>query len=289
MERKPPSRLERRLVGAIVRRLFWGDRRGKPWDVPATLPHDDVRFAGNSGAVLAGRYFPHPVPKGVVVLCHPDRRYGQHWFVREGWVEWLLRQGYDVLTFDFAPFGASRGGSTYLHEDVTGAVAFARRWSGGLPVHVIGLSIGAFAAINASPFLDDVESLVLESPYPSFNAWYGRGPFHWAMWAFDRLFPRTAAVIQADRNVALAKPKRVLIAFSRSDETTPPRLTQAVAANAATGTRLLEVHDAAHLALFSNPAYRQAVLETLQGVEAGLRGRAAPRRIPPLPASAPGA
>lgn len=261
----PPSRLERRLVGSVVRRLFWGNRRGKAWPVPADLPHENVRFPGNSGADLAGRYFARDRAVGVVVLCHPDRRYGQHWFVQEGWVRFLLDAGFEVLTFDFAPFGGSRGGSTYLHEDVAGAIDFARRWSGGLPLHVVGLSIGAFAAINAGPRLSSIESMVLESPYPSFNAWYGKGAFRWGMEAFDRLFPRTAAVIQADHNVATAPAKRLLIVGVRDDATTPFGLTQAVASRApARRTRFLELSGIPHLEPFRRSgAYREAILETL--------------------------
>lgn len=264
MAMKQPGRIERKIVGAVVRRVFWGDRRGKPWGVPAFLEHEPVSFRGNSGARLAGRYFPHPAPKGVVVLAHPDRRYGQHWFVRDGWVEWLLRNGYEVLTFDFAPFGASRGGSTYLHEDVLGAVAFARRWSGGQPVHVVGLSIGAFAAANASPSLD-VESLVLESPYPTFNAWYGRGWGKWAMAVFDRAFPRTAKAIQAHENVAHARAKRILVVASPDDEVTAIGLSRAVFDAAPRHARWFEVPGAGHLGLFDDERYRAAVLHTLGG------------------------
>lgn len=262
---KRPGPIERRLVGTVVRRVFWGgSRRGKGWDVPGHLEHDDVSFPGNSGATLAGRYFPRPAPKGVVVLAHPDRRYASHWFVREGWVEWLLRNGYEVLTFDFAPFGASRGGSTYLHEDVLGAVDFARRWSGEQPVHVVGLSIGAFAAINASPSLD-VDGLVLESPYPTFNAWYGRGWGKWAMAFFDGVFPRTANVIQAHENVTRAAAKRILVAASPDDDVTPMPLSRVVFDAAPAHARWLEVAGVEHLGLFADEGYRAAVLETLAG------------------------
>jgi alpha-beta hydrolase superfamily lysophospholipase len=265
MVSKAPGRLERSLVGFMVRRLMWGNRRGKSWPVPDSLPHDTVSFPGNSGAVLSGRYFHRPGAVGVVVLCHPDRRYGQHWFVQEGWIEFLTRAGFDVLTFDFAPFGGSRGGSTYLHEDVLGAIDFARRWSGNLPVHVVGLSIGAFAAINASPHTT-VESLVLESPYPSFNAWYGSGPLRWMMAAFDRAFPRTAAMIQADHNIAQAQAKRILIAATRSDEVTGFHLSQAVARQApAERTQVLTLDGIPHLSLFRQSArYRESILEALQ-------------------------
>jgi len=284
--RRLPGPIERRVVGATVRAVFWGDRRGKPWPVPPHLEHEEVRFPGNSGATLAGRYFPHPAPKGVVVLAHPDRRYGAHWFVKEGWVEWLLRHGYEALAFDFAPFGSSRGGSTYLHDDVAGAVAFARRWSGGLPVHVVGLSIGAFAAANASPRLD-VESLVLESPYPTFNAWYGRGWGKWAMAAFDRAFPRTRDAIQAHRNIGHARARRILVAASPDDKVTPARLSRAVFDAAPRRARWVEVPGAGHLGLFADEGYRAEVLATLAGRPVPT-GRGVPRPVPPPPAYGPG-
>ena len=204
MESALPSPLERRLAGALVKTAFLRDRRGGPWEPPAHLAHEKVTFEGNTGARLAGRWFPAERPRGAVVLAHPDRRYGQHWFVKEGWVEFLPRAGYDVLTFDFVGYGGSRGPATYYHEDVHAAARLAYDWAGGFPVHVVGVSMGAFAVANASPRLDFVESIVLESPYPSFNAWYGKGPGRWAMEAFDLLFPRSSRSIQAEANVARA-------------------------------------------------------------------------------------
>src|SRR5688572_659588 len=158
-----PSPFEKRLVGALVKAVFFRGRRGGPWEVPAELRGDRIAFRGNSGARLAGVHFPSADAKGIVVLVHPDRRYGKHWFLREGWIGFLLEAGYESIVFDFPVYGESRGGSTYLHDDVAAACHEARRLRPDLPVHVIGLSIGAFAAINASPNLPFVTSMVLES------------------------------------------------------------------------------------------------------------------------------
>ena len=255
---------ERRLAGALVKTVFLRDRRGGPWVPPGHLVHAPVSFEGNTGARVAGHWFPHERPRGAVVLAHPDRRYGKHWFVKAGWVDFLHENGYEVLTFDFPGYGESHGPATYYHEDVLAAARFAREWSGLLPVSVVGVSMGAFAAANASPRLDFVHALVLESPYPNFNAWYGRGPYALAMRAFDRAFPRTSAAIQADRHVAQAQARRLLVAYSEADDVTPPALSEAVARAApADRTRVLRLKDARHLALFEDEAYRQAVLETL--------------------------
>lgn len=265
METKAPSNLERRLVGPLVRAVFSRDRKGGPWPVPGTLRHEPAAFPGNTGARLVGRWFPHDRPRGAVVLAHPDRRYAQHWFVRTGWVHFLHRAGFEVLTFDLAGYGESRGGATYYHEDVEAAARWAHREAGGLPLHLVGVSMGAFAAANAAPRLTFLDGLVLESPYPNFNAWYGKGPGLVAMRAFDALFPRTSAAIQADRNVARAHARRILVAAPERDRVTPAHLSRAVADAAPRDrTRYLELPGLDHLEPFGASAtYRAAVLETL--------------------------
>jgi two-component system, chemotaxis family, protein-glutamate methylesterase/glutaminase len=96
---------ERRVAGWIARRVWLRDRRGGPWPAPEDVPSEPVRFQGNTGARLVGRYFHHEDPHGVVVCVHPDRRYGGHWFVKTGWVHALHEAGFDVLTFDLTGYG----------------------------------------------------------------------------------------------------------------------------------------------------------------------------------------
>lgn len=269
-----PPRWERRAVAAVVRTLFHRGRPGRAWPLPATLPHRPVEIGSLDGARLSALWFPHERPRGAVVLVHPDRRYGKFWFVREGWVDLLQAAGYEALAFDFPGYGGSRGAPTYHHEHVVAAARFARDWAGGLPVHVVGLSVGAFAACNAAPRLPFVESMVLESPYPSFNAWYGQGPGRWAMDFFDGVFPRTAAAIQADRNLARSSARRILVALAEDDEVTPPALSEAVHRAAPEGRRqLVRVPGARHLEAFGrSEAYREAVLRTLDGAASARPG-----------------
>lgn len=261
------SARERRIVGRFVRAAFLRNRRAGPFLVPDWLRHEKIRFAGNTGADLAGRWFSAPKACGTVVLAHPDRRYGQHWFVASGWVDFLHAHDYNALTFDFPDYGESRGGSTYYHEDVLAATRTARNLAPDGPLHVVGVSMGAFAAANASPEFEDVDALILESVYPSFRAWYGRRPAAFGMILFDALFPKTGRRILAKPNIARTKADRILIAGSNADPVTPIHLTQAVARAApADRTRFLELAGVAHLDLFSSSeTYRQAILTTLEG------------------------
>lgn len=268
-----PSALEKRVVGALVKTFFFRGRRGGPWDPPLGMDVSEVRFAGNSGARLHGWYVRHPAPRGIVVLAHPDRRYGKQWFAREGWLSWLHENGFESVCFDFPVYGRSGGGSTYLHDDVAAACRLARRSRPDLPVHLVGLSIGAFASLNAAPGLDFVDGLVLESPYPTFEAWYGEGrpgaagrpKGHRRLnGLLVRAFPKTYRRIDAGANARDVRARRILVAGSVDDEVTPIALTRDVAARLpAERTEWFEAAGTRHLGLFQRPDFRQAVLRTL--------------------------
>jgi alpha-beta hydrolase superfamily lysophospholipase len=266
---------ERRTAGWIVQRLWLRDRRGGPWDPPSDLDWEDVRFTGNTGARIAGRYFRALNAKGVVVTAHPDKRYAGHWFVRTGWVHLLTRSGLDVLTFDLTGYGNSHGPATYYAEDIHHAIRYIRRTRGDLPVHVFGVSMGAFAAAIASPWMHDVDGLVLESPYPNIARWYGGGLGAVVSRAFDAVFRKTGRLLQADKRIKNAAAKRILVAASAVDDITPATLSKTVAQNApADRTRYIELDEAPHLHLYESDDYRRAVLEAF-GV------RETPIRVPP--------
>lgn len=88
-------------------------------------------------------------PRGVVVLCHPFLKYGLHYYVRNGLADALAGAGFHVVLFNFKGFGRSEFAGLAFHDDVLGAIAFARRRSPGLPVHVLGSSFGGFHAVHA--------------------------------------------------------------------------------------------------------------------------------------------
>lgn len=258
-----PSLVERHVVGSLVKAVMLRDRRRPPAPAPEHIASRDVTLDGNTGAQLSARWFPAGRSKGVVVLAHPDKRAAKHWFVKSGWVDFLHQHDYDVLTFDFTGYGASRGPATYYHEDLLAAARLAQDWSGFLPVHVVGVSMGAFAAANASPKLSFAKSLTLESPYPSFNAWYPRGFQKSFMNGFDRAFPASSRAIQADRNIANAAPERILVALAEQDEVTRPELSEAIFhAAPAERSRLVRLKGK-HFSAIDDEAFREALLKTL--------------------------
>lgn len=264
VQRKLPGRIERRLVEKMVRNVLGWRPPPRTQKSLTFLAWEPVTFEGNTGARIAARCFDAPDARGTVVLAHPDRRAGQQWFLPKGYIEFLHDAGYNVMTFDFAGYGESRGGSTYLVEDLIAAYRFATSRT-DLPIHVLGVSLGAFQAANASPYMRGLGALILESPFPTFNAWYGRGWGRLSMSIFDRLFPNTSALIQAHKNIANAHARRILVVGAEGDRVTSIRLSQTVmdAAPAARSEFLrLNGHD--HLTLFeASPEYRKRILEVL--------------------------
>lgn len=246
-----------------ARRLYdraWGKtRRGSGWELPAgtqTLavdtPLDPLRLwhlPGRPGA-------------GTVVLAHPDRRYGGHWFVKEGWIDALQARGVGVVWFDQPGYGQGNGGSPFLYENVVTACRRADRLDAG-PVRLAGISLGAFASQLATAHVPELKAVVLESPYPTFASWY-----EGKRWSMDKLainawhimFRRSMPAVDG-----LAKFHRshmpALVAWTKNDTTTAPRLSERVAAGRPNTETY--VGDAEHLGLWHEPAYRERVLAML--------------------------
>ncbi len=120
----------------------------------------------DSGSVLAGWHTSPEQPIGVVVLAHGIR---SSRLAMLGRARMLDELGLSTVMIDLQAHGESPGrtiglGALEMH-DVRSAVAFARDRHPGLPVGVIGVSLGGAAALLASPL--GIDALVLESVYPS--------------------------------------------------------------------------------------------------------------------------
>ncbi|MGB1586829.1 MAG: alpha/beta hydrolase family protein [Thermoplasmatota archaeon] len=247
----------RRRSKWVYDKLWVRNRRGGPWPDPDGTTHHQVPSPDGDIRVhvLAGD------GTGVIVLSHPDRRYAGHWFVKEGYVTTLHDAGYTVIWYDNPRYGQGEGGSPYLAENVLNVAAFARDLDAG-PVHVIGVSLGSFAAAIAAPHMPWVQRLVLESLYPDFMSWYegkGRSMERLALGTWRVLFRGDYDELQTPKTLAATEAK-ILAVASEEDTVTPAALSR----RAVEGTHATwYTATGEHLHLWQDAAYRQAVLDFL--------------------------
>jgi pimeloyl-ACP methyl ester carboxylesterase len=134
---------------------------------PASLRAENVEFASASGATIYGWFIAGEPGKGAVVLMHGVHGDRRSLVAR---AEFLSRAGYAVLLFDFQAHGESRGKHITFgfleSRDATAAVHFIQQRLPGEKIGVIGISMGAAAALLADPPLP-VNAMILESAYPT--------------------------------------------------------------------------------------------------------------------------
>lgn len=125
----------------------------------------DVSFNTGDNVTLTGKLITRNRAEGTVILCHGFRR------TKERMAPFVsLFPHHNILLFDFRASGESGGiySSIGYHEadDVLAALHFVKERSLERPVIVLGVSMGAVAALKATrkdPSL--VDALILDSAY----------------------------------------------------------------------------------------------------------------------------
>lgn len=131
------------------------------------LEQEVFDFANAEGTRLRGTWVPHPEARSVMILAHG---YCMNRSELAAFSRFLHERGLALLLFDFRSHGGSGRGRTgigwYEREDVRAAVAEARRRLPGLPVVLLGSSMGS-AAIGFAAGEDHglADALVLDSCY----------------------------------------------------------------------------------------------------------------------------
>lgn len=184
----PPSRpapfmewLGRHLLYGLAPRLRPVPRA----EVPAALgEHEVVRVPrSDDPGTLDARLFPatgnRPASgdraRGVVVLGAPWLRWGQQYFFRRGRIQALRDAGYHAFTFDFGGFGSSGPRSRgFADRDLDDVLDFVRHRFPGLPLHLWGVSAGAYWGHVCLSRRDDVRGAFFEHVAENLIHWSRR-------------------------------------------------------------------------------------------------------------------
>ena len=143
--------------------------------IPPDISVEDVHFPSRDGIRLHGLYMVGRPGHPVLLLCH-----GYFKSVAEPFelACELNRLGYQVLLIDFRACGLSDGRFTTLGYrevlDLLGAVDYLRARLGDPAIGVLGISMGAVAAIMAAAECPDIEALVVDSAYADLESAIGK-------------------------------------------------------------------------------------------------------------------
>ncbi len=143
--------------------------RGEP--IPAAkdvdaLPVFDISFYNWRGKLLSGWLALNAPHAPVIILTHgtPGNRVSM---IQRA--AFLFKHGYNVLLFDFQSYGQSQGVMSTLgmveSEDILSAISYIRSLpdTSDSKIGVLGLSMGATAAVLAASRTNDIAALVAES------------------------------------------------------------------------------------------------------------------------------
>ncbi len=130
----------------------------------------------NSSIAVAIRKSDADPAKGVVVLCHPFIKYGMSYFFRNKYHQWLAQAGYHVVGFNFKGFGSSTVEGVSFSKDVTSVALWVKREYPALPIHLLGISFGAFHGIHAlAENKVNITSVIFDSVPASIRSFFGSG------------------------------------------------------------------------------------------------------------------
>ena len=158
-------------IKSIQVKLTEGLHPGRGEPIPAAadiheLPVIDVSFYNWRGELLSGWLGLNAPQTPVIILAHGTPGNRMSMLQRAAF---LYKYGFNVLLFDFQSYGLSQGVMSTLgmveSEDILAAISFLH----GLPdtmfskIGVLGLSMGATAAVLAASRSNDIMALIAES------------------------------------------------------------------------------------------------------------------------------
>jgi predicted MFS family arabinose efflux permease/alpha-beta hydrolase superfamily lysophospholipase len=141
-------------------------------ETPASLGanFEDVSFTSLDGNRLSGWYLPSRSERTTIVMTHGLFR--SRYELLERGVE-LWKEGYGILLYDLRRHGKSQAEYSTMgfeeRKDVRAAVDFVRKTAPADRIVLMGVSMGAAATLLAAAENPEIEAVIAESSFLSFN------------------------------------------------------------------------------------------------------------------------
>ncbi|ADU50506.1 hypothetical protein Tmar_0383 [Thermaerobacter marianensis DSM 12885] len=248
------------------------------------LAFEDVQFTSRDGVRLEGWFLPAAggVASRTVIFAHG---YGKNRLQDDvpalDVAAALVRQGFNVLMFDFRNSGESGGDRTTVGQeevqDLAAAVEWVRRTHGAdQAVGLLGWSMGAVTAILTAGGVEPVQAVVADAPFADLRVYLEENLSHWTglpefpfNWLIRTLLPPLVDVhpdrVRPVEAVTRMAPTPLLLIHGTADTVIGPqhsRQLQLVAQRSGVPVELWEVEGAGHVKAYATApeAYLERVV-----------------------------
>lgn len=273
--------------GLVVSRVLTSRVR-PPFAEPPPAEHEPIRLHTRDGLELGAWYREHPTERAAVVLLHGNGGSRSNLLSHSNT---LADLGCSVLSVSLRAHGDSDGDHNDLgysaRHDVLAAAEFLRARRANRVVVIVGLSLGAAAALYASPRLD-VDGYVLAAPYADLRVATRRRTRRHLPWGLEALAYGALVVgarawlpdldeLRPALRARIPPRSSVLIFVGERDERAPPSDAEAIAASIphAVIERIANADHEDTLAHLDTSAGRRSIARLLRAIT--------PRDIPSSP------
>jgi alpha/beta superfamily hydrolase len=245
----------------ILKKPFFGRYMGawnNPLDRQERRSWRRCNVTNAVGVRLSGLYFRTASARATIVLGHPMGKEAKGFFIRRGYADFLVRNGFNVFVFDFNGFGESETGDFDYPQDILAVGQKVKELIPDLPIGYLGVSMGASWGICALSQPDHVYSAaVFDSAFTTVDEfWKKYLPAYITLKVLGTLMPR-----KKDRLHVLTKVGQIKGLTSarficcRQDDVTPLEMTLRLKERCNIETDLFVVNGSRHtMAYQSNPS-----------------------------------
>lgn len=252
------------LAGCVEGMFFYPDARTYATPQSLGVAAHEVFFAGPDGTRLHGWWLPAAgTARATVLQVHGNAANVTN---HAALVAWLPAAGFNVFCFDYRGFGRSDGSPSLngVVADTRAALAEARRRNTGLPLVVLGQSLGGATAVRAlaQEAALDVKLVILDSAFASYRG-IARDAASGGPLAL--LAPLALHALPPEADDPLAALPRitapVLLLHGERDGVIPIQHSERLHAAATSHKQLIRVAGGQHLDALSRPDVRARVLQ----------------------------
>ncbi len=249
------------LFHRLTKKPFFG-RFMVPWRNPIDydfLWRKQVIDSPSGGKIMVWTQEAQRANKATIVLAHQMGKPAKGEFLKTGHAEFLLKNGYNVVVFDFNGFGESSMGSFYYHHDLEVVANYAKSLFPGVPLALHGVSFGAnWGSVILGQENNPFQAAILESGATNLPAFWVHYPFAAKMLRFlYKIVPSYARYANFESAISHCyNCDEILFIAADPDKYTPVEMTEAMQAKANVFSKILVFHDAEHAQSISSEKER---------------------------------